>query len=296
MNMPEFFGRQFSNIDTDFLQELRNLSAEGCIYTRLWRDEIDEFGFCRIQFRPEEIVKYVDSLDAYDEFQGYVDQGNSADKALDNISNNKIKRRVRDYNEWTEDIGQPETKFSPAAFLTDELESLVCGGKPDRYEFLQESYTGDRRFLLTEIIEGFHQSVSILNDRDGDRPSFEITCEQDVQDLLFAIMKPIFPDSRPEEYTPKHATTSKRIDFVIPEISTVIEAKYVRGSSHISDLPDELKIDIESYHKHTDCSQMIGVVWDGDSHISDRANFEKDLTGPRTIDGTEFQVEVRVIP
>jgi len=293
--MPEFFGREFSHLNKDLLNDLRDLESDGCIYTQLWREEIEKFGFCRIQFTPDEIVKYVDTLDAYNEFQRYIDQGDSPPDALSEISNNKIKRRVREYNEWTEEIGQPETKYSPAAFYTEELESLICGSKPDRCEFLQESYTGDRRFLLTEIIEGFHQSVSILNDRDGDRPDFEITCEQDVQDLLFAIMKPIFPDSRPEEYTPKHATTSKRIDFVIPEISTVIEAKYVRNSSHVGDIPDELKIDIESYHKHTECSRMIAVVWDGDSHISDRDNFEKDLTGPRTIDGTEFQVEVRVI-
>jgi hypothetical protein len=41
---------------------------------------------------------------------------------------------------------------------------------------------------------------------------------------------------------------------------------------------------------------MIAVVWDGELEISDRENFERDLTGPRTIDGSEFQVEVRIIP
>lgn len=74
-------------------------------------------------------------------------------------------------------------------------------------------------------------------------------------------------DSIPEEYTLKNAITSKRIDFVILEISKVIETKYVRESSHVSDLPDELKVDIESIHKHTDCSRMIDVVWDGEAHI-----------------------------
>lgn len=114
--------------------------------------------------------------------------------------------------------------------------------------------------------------------------------------MFYTVLKPIFPDSRPEEYTPKHATTSKRIDFVIPEISTVIEAKYVRDSSHVGEIPDELKVDIESYYEHTECNRMIAVVWDGAGHLTDRPNFEQDLTGPRNIDGAEFQVEVRVIP
>jgi len=233
---------------------------------------------------------------AYDEYRGNVDQGYKRDEALKKISSAKFRRRVEKYNEWTEKEGQPETKYSPAAFYGEELESLVCGTREDRYEFLQESYSGDRKFLLTEIIEGFAESASILQDRDGGRPNFEITCEQDFQDLFYALIKPIFPDARPEEYTPKHATNSKRIDFVIPEISTVIEAKYVRDSSHANSIADELKVDIGSYHKHTDCNRMIAVVWDGKSYISDRVNFENDLTGPRVIDGVEFQVEVEVVP
>lgn len=160
---------------------------------------------------------------------------------------------------------------------------------------MQETYTGDRRFLLMEIFEGISSSASILQNRDGDRPGFEITCETDFQDLLYAIMKPIFPDARPEEYTPKHATSSKRIDFVIPKISTVIEAKYVRDSRHATKIPGELKVDIESYHAHTDCQQMYGVVWDGNSEIEDIENFEKDLTGPRTIGGDTFHVEIIVL-
>ena len=294
--MVEYFDTEFNNIGRPLAKDLQTLEDQGCTYVQFWRKEIEEFGFCRVQFEPGEIVEYVDAMRAYDEYRGNVDQGYKRDEALKKISSAKFRRRVEKYNEWTEKEGQPETKYSPAAFYGEELESLVCGTREDRYEFLQESYSGDRKFLLTEIIEGFAESASILQDRDGGRPNFEITCEQDFQDLFYALIKPIFPDARPEEYTPKHATNSKRIDFVIPEISTVIEAKYVRDSSHANSIADELKVDIGSYHKHTDCNRMIAVVWDGKSYISDRVNFENDLTGPRVIDGVEFQVEVEVVP
>ncbi|WP_154551138.1 hypothetical protein [Halorhabdus sp. CBA1104] len=294
--MTEFFGRQFSNIDKAHLRDLHNLEMEGCVYTQLWRDEVEKFGFCRIRFEPDEIVKYVDSLHGYDEFLGYVHDGYEKEEALEKISDERVKSTAREYAEWAKGEEEAANPYCPAAFFLEHLEDLLCGGMPDRYEFMQESYTGDRRFLLSEIFEGFSNSLSILQDRDGDRPDFELTCETDFQDLLYAIMKPIFPDARPEEYTPKHGTNSKRIDFVIPEISTVIEAKYVRDSSHANKIPEELKVDIESYHAHTDCQRMYGLVWDADSYITDVENFEKDLTGPRTIDGNEFQVEVKVLP
>lgn len=294
--MPRLFNREFNHISEHHLEDLRNLQEQGCVYTQLWNDELDKFAFCRIQFEPHEIVSYVDALTAYDEFLSYREDGISQEEALEEISSPSVKARVREYNDWIEEVDSGAAPYCLAAFLGEELESLLCGGEEHRYEFMQESYTGDRRFLLEEIFEGFPELVSILKDRGGGRPDFEITCEQDVQDLLYAVMKPIFPDARPEEYTPKHATKSKRIDFVIPEISTVIETKYVRDSSHAGEIPDELKVDIESYHAHTDCQRMYGIVWDGDSLIKDKSTFERELTGPRDIDGNQFQVEVKVLP
>lgn len=294
--MVEFFGREFSRLDDEHLEDLRNLETQGCKYSQFWNEDLGKFAFCRINFEPNEIVGYVDALSAYEEYLMYRDRGNSRKEALEQISNSKIKRRVKEYNEWAEQTEDAGALYCLAAFLGPELESLVCGGEENRYEYLQESYTGDRRFLLTEIFEGLTESVQILQDRDGDRPDFKITCEQDVQDILYAVMKPIFPDARPEEYTPKHASNSKRIDFVIPEISTVIEVKYVRDSQHSKKIPEELKIDIESYHAHSDCQQMYCLVWDGDSLLTDRSNFEDDMSGPRQIDGERFKVETVVLP
>lgn len=288
--MAEYFGREFDHINQHVREELRDLERYGCIYTQFVREGSGS-GYCRIQFKPDEIVQYVDAIQGYDEFLEYRDRGFSVDRALESISDDRIKKTVRDYNESRDD-----PSYAPAAFLGGELEALVCGSEPDRYEFIQESYTGDREFLLTEVIEGFPESVSILQDRDGERPDYEITCEQDVQDLLFAVMKPIFPDARDEEYTKKHGNKSKRVDFSIPEISTVIEAKYVRNASHANNISDELKVDVESYHTHPDCDDLIAVIWDGESHITDRSNFKNDLSGSRSFDGTEFEVEVKIIP
>lgn len=294
--MPEYFGKSFENLRQEFYNDLQDLEQDGCLYTQFWNEDLGKFAFCRIQFEPSEIVKYVDSLKGYDEFLGYRNEGYEEDEAVELISDDRVKRTAKDYAQWVRDNHHSQAPYCAAAFYLDHLESLVCGTMDDRYEFLQETYSGDRRFLLEEIFEGFESSISILEGRRGDRPDFEIDCETDVQDLLFAILKPIFPDARPEEYTPQNATDSKRIDCVIPDISTVIEIKYVRDSSHANDVADELRIDIESYHAHEHCQRMYCIVWDADSEIDDVENFESDLTGPRTIDGNEVQVETKVLP
>lgn len=290
------FGRSFPNLDSFYREHLSTLENEGCVYEQQRRDETNEFEFCRIRFQPHEIVEFVDAMTALDEFREYEAQGLSPERALNAISDTRIKQRVEEYNEWALSSDSADLAYCPAAFLGEDLESLLTGGETDRYEFFQESYTADRRFLLPEIIRGFSEAVSILRDRRGDRPGFEITCEQDVQNLFHSLIKPIFPDSRAEEYTRKDAGNSKRIDFVIPEINAGIEIKFIRDEGHARKVADELKVDFESYHKHPDCSQLFAVVWDEEKHIIDRSNFEKDLTGPREIDGTRLNIETRILP
>ncbi|REA05482.1 hypothetical protein DEQ92_04155 [Haloferax sp. Atlit-6N] len=160
---------------------------------------------------------------------------------------------------------------------------------------MDQGFEGNERELLRDIIDKIELSVSALQDRSRGRPPFEITCEQDIHDLLYSVLKPVFPESRVEEYTTKHADSTKKIDIVVPEVGTGIEIKYVRDKSHAGEVGDELKIDIESYHVHDDCENMIAVIWDSESYIDDPHNFENDLEGPRTFDGRQFPVEIDII-
>lgn len=291
----KYFGRDFLHLDDGFLEELRTLEMEGCIYSSFWREDLEKFAFCRIVLRPAEIVEYVEATAAFDEFNGLCQIHGDPDTALERLSNARIRNRVLDYNRWATSIGQ-DSQFCHAAFLGGELESLVCGCEDERYEFLRERYSGDRRYLLREVLDGLPESVHYLQNRRSGRPAFMIETEFDVQDLLFTIVKPIFPDAVLEDYTTKHAGLSKRIDIVLRAISTVVEVKAVRNLGHAQRVADELKIDIESYHSHPHCKSLVAVVWDERRHIHDRRAFEKDLSGWREKSGRRFQVEVHVLP
>jgi len=290
------FDREFRHLSPDFLQDLDTLEKEGSIYTQFWQADVQDFRFCRIRFRPGEIVAYVDAIMAYDEFLGYCEDTGEPVTALAQISDSTIRNRVLEYNRWTASVGQHDTLYCFAAFIGEHLEDLTCGGQLERYEFLAHSYTGDRRFLLTEILEMFPSSAGYLGSRTGKRPSYILEEEQDIRDLLYVIIKSIFPDARLEEYTRVHAGSAKRIDIVVPGISTVIEIKFVRDTQHARKVADELRIDFESYHVHPDCSKLVAYVWDANHLLLDRSNFIKDLRGLRIKGESKFSVEVMVKP
>ncbi|MEW5928871.1 MAG: hypothetical protein AB1941_15530 [Gemmatimonadota bacterium] len=292
----KIFDREFRYLDPSFLEDLNTLENEGAIYSQFWQDEFRDFRFCRIRFRPNEIVSYVNASIAYDEFLEHLEKVGDPSAALERIGNGMIRTRVLEYNEWTASIDQHDTQFCFAAFLGSDLELLVCGGEDDRYEFLSQSYTGDRQFLLTEILEMFPSTAGYLANRPSNRPSYSVDEEQDVRDLLFAIIKSIFPDAKLEEYTRLHAGSSKRIDIVIPRISTLIEVKFVRSVQHAKKVADELRIDFESYHVHPNCKKLIAYIWDPTSLLLDRSNFINDLRGLRTKGNSTFTVEVMIKP
>ncbi len=295
MPASELFGREFHHLDSHFLGELHDLKQEGALYAQFWREELGQFGFCRIRFEPEEIVAYVEASTAYDEFTGWLERLSDPAQALEKVSSTGIRERVLEYNRWAE-REQPDTMYCFAAFAGDHLEGLISGALESRYEFLSETYRPDRRFLLMEILEAFPDAVAHLTARKGGRPSYVAEQEADVHDLLYATIKCIFPDARSEDFTPQHAGGSKRIDIVIPRISVVVEVKYVRDASHARRIADELKIDFESYHKHEDCGRLVAYVWDPGHHLADRSNFIQDLVGARTKGDHTFMVEVYVKP
>ena len=291
-----FFNRRFPNLEPHFLDDLRTLEEEGAIYAQFWQEDDNESRFCRIRLTAAEIVEYVEASCAYDEFEALCRKNGDPDIALMKLANHRIRKRVQDYNDWTISIGQEDTLFCFAAFIGDDLEALLCGGKEDRYEYISQTYTGDRRFILTEILEMFPSASEHLLKRGGNRPCYRIDVEQDVRDLLFSMVKSIFPDARLEEHTRIHAGNAKRIDIVIPGISTVIEVKFVRNSKHAKRVADELKIDFESYHVHDNCKKLIAYVWDRNRELTDRSNFVNDLRGLRVKGNNRFSVDVIIKP
>lgn len=292
----EAFGYKFTNLYPGLASDLVTLEKEGAIYVQHYDKSIDKFNHYKVKLLPKEIVEYVQAYVAQEEFHEGLKKYKDFDKALDNVSNKKIVERVKSYDEFTErKMGEKlpvSLKGCFASFLTEELEELSCfHTNPNRYELLPRINTQDKIAIILDVFNAISNSINFLANRKHDRPPFKVENEYDVHDLLYVILKPIFPDARIEEYTPKHADGSKRIDIVIPSIDVVIELKYVKDKNQVKKVIDEIKIDIESYFVHPNCKILCVLIYDPEKGIMDPENVVKDLSGLRKIQEKEFDVK-----
>jgi len=232
------------------------------------------------------------------EFDDAIDKGATFEEALNAIKNTEIAERVRSYGNYgkskLKDGSIANLRGCAASFYGPEIESLVCGGRPDRYEVLPNLQAVDKTSLIIQIIDYFPVISRYLSKRKHSRSPFEIKNEYDVQDLLFVNIRSVFEDARIEEWTPKHGGKSKRIDIVVPSCNTVIETKYIRDENHAKSISDELKVDIESYHAHSRCQNLLFLVYDSKKHIIDPSEISNDLSGRRIKGNSSFDVQVLV--
>jgi hypothetical protein len=131
---------------------------------------------------------------------------------------------------------------------------------------------------LQLLIERFHLVARQMRLRHDARVTLEIGDEYDVQDLLHALLRVFFNDIRKEEWSPSYAGAASRMDFLLPEIETVVEVKRSRPSLTAKQLGEELIIDIEKYQKHPQCRTLVCFVYDPEGSIANPHGIEADLS------------------
>lgn len=145
---------------------------------------------------------------------------------------------------------------------------------------------------VMQILENFGNAVKkITQERRLSHPSFKIADEYDVQDLLYLILKSVYPALIAEDPVPKNGSQSTRIDFKLPEKGIFIEVKFVKKKGDENGIISALKDDIESYHADKSLKTLICFVYDPQNLIKDKNNF-RQLEGPRTKNGHNFEVKI----
>lgn len=149
--------------------------------------------------------------------------------------------------------------------------------------------------LIRCILNNFSNSIQKIKVRRKDHPPYTIEDEYDVQDILYVIIKSIFPNLRDEDAIAKVGAKSTKIDLILRDEQIMIEVKMVKMSDKNEvNFIEQLKIDIESYHQCKWLNKLFCFVYDPYRKTKDIANFH-DLNGMRNKNGHEFDVEIIVV-
>lgn len=174
--------------------------------------------------------------------------------------------------------------------LLEDIEKKLIARNVTEIKYLNKSESD----IILSILQNFSNAIKrITSNRRKDHPVFKISDEYDVQDVLYVMLKGIFPNLIIEEPTPQVAGKYNRIDLCIPTASgaVFIEVKMIKEkNNNEKEFIGQLKDDIQSYYKYQDLKELIFFIYDPQNKTTDRTSFS-DLDGQKTINGITFNVK-----
>ncbi|WP_288461536.1 hypothetical protein [uncultured Chryseobacterium sp.] len=149
--------------------------------------------------------------------------------------------------------------------------------------------------MVRDILNNFSNAIQkIIKNRRKDHPNFEIKDEYDVQDILYVILKSVFPNLRDEDAIAKVGAKTTKIDLIIREEKILVEVKMIKDKdSNETNSIEQLKVDFESYHECKWLRKLFCFVYDPYKKTRDISNFN-DLNHDRVKGEHKFNVEVIV--
>lgn len=107
---------------------------------------------------------------------------------------------------------------------------------------------------------------------------WHVDSEYHVQALLWAMLAPVFPDLRREEYAPQVGPIQPRVDFGIPSLRLLIEAKFARTRAALKETVNEIAQDNSNYFATPGrYDRLLVFVWDNGAHSEDHALVREGL-------------------
>ena len=92
---------------------------------------------------------------------------------------------------------------------------------------------------------------------------WHIDNEYHLQNLLWTLLAPIFPDLTDEEYTIQLGSKNPRIDLGIPSLKLIIEAKFMRMGDPPKKFIEEIAADASLYLvEGARYNQIVAIIWD----------------------------------
>jgi hypothetical protein len=109
---------------------------------------------------------------------------------------------------------------------------------------------------------------------------WQIDDEYHVQDLLWIILAPVFPDLEDEENLPSVGHKHPRYDLGVPSLHTIVEVKFIRRKADFAKVTEEIAADHTLYLRAgSSYNKIVAFIWDdsasSDQHAELRQAFAK---------------------
>jgi hypothetical protein len=136
---------------------------------------------------------------------------------------------------------------------------------------------------LVRVLEGVKRSFRRWTWEDAPRTRrsaaarWEMENEYHVQNFLWAILAPLFPDMNDEETLPPVGQKNPRVDLSIPSLSTIVEVKFVRAGTPFQDTIEEIAADASLYGTDPRWRSLIPFVWDDARRTEEHAKLVAGL-------------------
>jgi hypothetical protein len=139
---------------------------------------------------------------------------------------------------------------------------------------------------VARVLEGVSRSMrrwswdNAPRTRNSAAARWDIENEYHVQDMLWAILAPIFPDLDDEEWLKSLGHHQPRADLAIPSLELIVEVKFIRagGRSVFSNVIQEVATDASTYlQEGSGYRHIIPFVWDDAARTEEHAELRQGL-------------------
>jgi len=286
------FGRDFELLPDEFTSELSSLERERAIYIDHWIDELDDFRHVRIAFTQEETEEYARRAWAFELFL----RAGQPRWAKDVPGIDPDIAEQADSYELTliDGTAIPPPCHCIAAFLGPQLEALTCFTPPEREVVIEQQGRESLLSTLRRAIDSLTPAIRSFNRREKGLTPWPVEREDDVRDLLYAMLRPVVSDLRREEPIPSKAGSHKFVDLCSNLSRLLVELKWIGQPGRWKKVLDEIAVDIQSYAAHPSCETLVFVVVDAVRDIPDPSLVERELSGTQEIGGRRVEVAVYI--
>lgn len=182
-------------------------------------------------------------------------------------------------------LGKPESQLPQLQERILDLmlkNSMETMGAPEAALVLSAANTCISRSVHEMILSGSHVAAMLSRFEDAMKrwpERWTIKDEDDVQSIVWLMLRSCFEDLVDEDTLPKFGHSSYKADFGIPSLGLLIEVKMVRKAQDFKKVEKEIMEDSIGYLQQTRrYSKLLVFIYDESSSVQEHGTTRQDLS------------------